>query len=169
MTPLVFSLALYNVLRGSVITSVADGPWPYSEEVPRLILCFFNRLRGTVLGCEEKMNGSSVPLLAGSIESQLSVLVVGQLFLERARRVGTGETGGAILVPVLGRIEVDVLGEAAKRGLWPTLSPFTEIEETTSIDTSPSKSISIGASRPALQQYSPKVVAQKVAGFARHR
>ena len=85
------------------------------------------------------MNGSSVPLLAGSIESQLSVLVLGQLFLERARRVGTGETGGAILVPVLGGIEVDVLRDTAKRGTWRTLSPFTEIEESTSIDTSRSQ------------------------------
>ena len=90
MTPLVFSLALYNVLRGSVITSVADGPWPYSEEVPKLIFCFFNRLRGTVLGCEEKMYGSFVPLLAGSIESQLSVLVVGQLSFGTSRKSRDG-------------------------------------------------------------------------------
>ena len=55
-------------------------------------------------------------------------------------------------MPVLGCIDVDVLVDAAKRGMWPTLLPFTEIEESTSLDTSPSKSISIGASRPALRQ-----------------
>ena len=40
---------------------------------------------------------------------------------------------------VLGGMEVDVLCDAAKKRMWLTLLPFTEIEESTSIDTSPSQ------------------------------
>ena len=75
------------------------GPRPYSEEPPYSILCFSNGLPRTVLVCEEKTHGSSIPLFAGSIESQLNV---GELPLELARRIGTEEQG----VPAIGECRI---------------------------------------------------------------